>query len=97
MKMKFLKPIILLAAVAVAGGAVMFLWNTIIPAVVGWRALSYMQAAGLFVLCRLLFGGSPWRRHGAQFSKAEQLRGMSKEQRRDYIRKCMSNHEANEQ
>lgn len=39
------------------GLAVMLLWNALIPAIVGLPVITYWQALGLFVLCRLLFGG----------------------------------------
>ncbi len=97
MKRRFLKPVLLLVAIAAAGAVVMLLWNAIIPTVVGWGVLSYLQAVGLFVLCRVLGGTSPQLRHRAHFSKAERFGGMSKSQKREYIRNYMSNCEADEQ
>jgi hypothetical protein len=38
------------------GGVVMFLWNTILPQVAQVNALTYWQALGLLLLCRILFG-----------------------------------------
>lgn len=56
------------ALLAVLSGLVMSLWNTLLPALFGWRSIEFLQAAGLLVLCRLLFGGlrgpgfgPPWR------------------------------------
>ena len=46
-----------MAAVLVVGGVVMFLWNAILPEVTGVRPLTFMQAIGLLILCRILFGG----------------------------------------
>lgn len=69
----FFFPVIGAAFALLAGGAVMLLWNATLPAVTGVRHLSYWQAVGLLVLCRLLFGnfrggrfGGPpsFRRHG---------------------------------
>ncbi|MBE1237907.1 hypothetical protein IHV25_09655 [Phaeovibrio sulfidiphilus] len=37
--------------------AVMLLWNALMPGIAGVPRLDYLQAAGLLVLCRLLFGG----------------------------------------
>jgi hypothetical protein len=59
-----------LVGIAVAGLAVMFLWNWLTPALFGWQHIGFLQALGLLVLARLLFGGfrgrpcsrSPWRR-----------------------------------
>jgi hypothetical protein len=49
--------VVIAAAVAVSGLVVMELWNWLIPALVGWHSLSYPQALGLLLLCRILFGG----------------------------------------
>lgn len=36
----------------------MFLWNAILPSVItSVGALTYLQAIGLLILCRILFGG----------------------------------------
>ncbi len=53
----FLIPVAVVAAALALGWAVMFLWNAILPEVVGARPLNFWQAVGLLVLCRLLFGG----------------------------------------
>lgn len=45
------------AAVLVFGGLVMLLWNNILPSVLGVGTLTFWQAVGLLVLCRILFGG----------------------------------------
>jgi hypothetical protein len=42
---------------AVFGLAVMLLWNWLFPAIFGLSKISYPQAAGLFVLTRILFSG----------------------------------------
>jgi MFS family permease len=54
---------------AVLGGVVMVLWNAVVPDVFGWRRLTYGQAVGLLVLCRMLFGGFHFgpRRFGPPF------------------------------
>ncbi len=39
------------------GWAVQYLWNNILPPVLGVGVLTFWQAVGLLVLCRLLFGG----------------------------------------
>ncbi len=45
--------IVMLAAMS---GAVMFLWNHLLPPLFGLKALTFWQAGGLLLLCRLLFG-----------------------------------------
>ena len=41
----------------IGGELVMHLWNWNLPAVFGWRQITFWQALGLFALCRILFGG----------------------------------------
>jgi len=36
---------------------VMLLWNWLLPALFGWRQITFWQALGLLALCRILFGG----------------------------------------
>jgi hypothetical protein len=65
-----------LALVAVLSFVVMGLWNAIIPSLFHLPALRFWQAAGLLILCRILFGGfrgrhgwhghGGWRRHMRQ-------------------------------
>ena len=43
--------------VGALGGVVMWLWNAILPEVLGARPLSYGQAVGLLILSRILLGG----------------------------------------
>ncbi len=90
-----LKILIVIAAVAIFGLVVMLLWNSIIPMVIGWGALTYLQAVGLLVLCRVLFGGFNSFKRGASYkhmrhAHKEQLKGMSRKQKMEYIRECMA-------
>ena len=48
----------ILLLVAIGGTIVMLLWNGLLPALFGWPPLTFGQALGLLVLCRILFGGS---------------------------------------
>jgi Protein of unknown function (DUF3106) len=48
--------------VAVLSFIVMSLWNAVIPSVFALPVIGFWQAAGLLVLCRILFGG--FRGHG---------------------------------
>ena len=54
-------------AIAIFGWVLMSLWNWLIPSLTGWHTLSFVQALGLLVLCRILFGGfgGRWRHGGA--------------------------------
>jgi len=59
-KWYFLAPLIPLgiaAFIAIGGEVVMQLWNWLLPAVFGFRQITFWQAIGLLALCRILFGG----------------------------------------
>ncbi|MEP7279341.1 MAG: hypothetical protein ABI813_11905 [Bacteroidota bacterium] len=51
------------AAILLFGFVVMYLWNAILPAVIHVGTISFGQALGILVLCKILFGGfhSGWR------------------------------------
>ena len=44
-------------ACAVLSFFIMHLWNWLIPALFGGRAITFWQALGLLILCKILFGG----------------------------------------
>lgn len=53
---------LIIAAIAFALAlALLFLWNWLMPAVFGLKAITYWQALGLLIMCWILFGGL---RHG---------------------------------
>ena len=63
----FIVPLAILAMLlfAVIGGEVVLkLWNWLLPPLFGWRQITFWQALGLLVLCRILFGGHRWRAPG---------------------------------
>lgn len=86
---------------AAASAVVMLLWNWLIPSIIGWAAINYWKAAGLLLLCKILFGGFgrghflPHRHAHPHFSPVqrrqihEKVKNMSPEERREYIRKNM--------
>lgn len=45
------------AAIAVFGFVVMSLWNWLMPALFGFRLITFWQAMGLLILCKIFFGG----------------------------------------
>ena len=49
-------------AVSVVSFAVMTLWNGVVPPVIGWHQISFVQAFALLVLSRILLGG--WHKRG---------------------------------
>lgn len=50
-------PLFCVAFVVVLGLAVMLLWNWLMPELFGLQSINFWQAAGLLVLCKILFGG----------------------------------------
>jgi hypothetical protein len=52
----FVGPLALAAFVALGGEVVMHLWNWLVPALFGWRQITFWQALGLLILSRILFG-----------------------------------------
>ena len=53
----FVAPLGIAAFVAIFGELVMHLWNWLLPPLFGWRQVTFWQALGLLILCRILFGG----------------------------------------
>jgi hypothetical protein len=56
----FLVPLAILAIplfIAIGGEIVLHLWNWLLPSLFGWRQITFWQAVGILVLCRILFGG----------------------------------------
>ena len=55
-----------IALLAAAVGAAMWLWNTLIPDIFGWKPVGYWQMLGLLALAHLFFGHlghSGWHEH----------------------------------
>jgi len=52
-----LAPLAIVIFMAIGGEVVLHLWNWLLPALFGWRQITFWQAIGLLVLCRILFGG----------------------------------------
>jgi hypothetical protein len=59
-KWMFLAPLAILAIplfIFIGGEVVLHLWNWLLPPLFGWRQITFWQALGILVLCRILFGG----------------------------------------
>lgn len=79
-------PLAVAAFLSLISFAVMQLWNNLLPGILHVGVITFWQAMGLFVLCKLLFGfgrsgrgmgGAPWMR-GRMENK---MRNMTPEQR----------------
>ena len=69
------------------GEIVMHLWNWLLPAIFGWKEITFWQALGLLVLCRILFGGfgngGPKHGHWSR-RRAEMWEAMTPEEREKF-------------
>jgi hypothetical protein len=63
-KMAIRFPLLFVAAFFAFSAIVMLLWNAVLPSITHLSNISYWQAAGLLLLCRILFGGMPFGRGG---------------------------------
>ena len=52
----------------IGGTAVQLLWNWLLPPLFGWKELTFWQALGMLVLCRILFGGVGGRGGGRRWN-----------------------------
>jgi hypothetical protein len=82
-----------IVAVAVLSWVVMLLWNALLPGLFRVPPLQYLQAVGLLVLSRILFGGlrghhGHWRHRGWR-ARWESLTPEERERLREkYARHC---------
>jgi len=100
----FVAPLAIAGFIWIGGEVVMHLWNWLLPALFGWRLITFWQALGLLVLCRILFGG--YGGHGHDNSKwrgpkDKRWEGMTPEEREKFrqdirSRWCGSQAPANE-
>jgi hypothetical protein len=51
----------IVAFIAIGGEIVRLLWNWLLPALFGWREITFWQAVALLALCRILLGGHGFR------------------------------------
>lgn len=81
----FLIPFGIAALLALVSYVVMLLWNSLLPEIMGVNAITFWQAMGIFVLCKILFGfgkgnGGPWGRRKA----IERFKSMTPEERQQF-------------
>ena len=80
---------------ALLSAVVMILWNLLMPVIFGLKTINFWQAAGIFILSRILFGSfwgiRPWYRNNPVHHNYNHLRdkwmNMSEEERREFINK----------
>ncbi|MDR2632607.1 MAG: hypothetical protein LBC51_03170 [Treponema sp.] len=95
--LRFWGILMVLALIAASAACMLLLWNALMPDIFGLPVLNYWQAAGLLVLCRILFGGiglghfipgGKGRDHGHYGNKLrEKWMHMTEEERKAFIEK----------
>jgi hypothetical protein len=74
-------------AVLVFGLLVMSLWNAILPAVLGVKAITFIQALGILLLSKILFGGfggGGRHRRGKWMEMKQKFSGMTPEDKEKF-------------
>jgi hypothetical protein len=86
-------PLGIAAFLSLTGFVVMSLWNYLLPAILHVGAITFWQAIGIFILCKILFGfgrgghkgGAPWMRHRME----ERFKNMTPEEKEKFKEKMM--------
>jgi hypothetical protein len=68
----FVAPPAIVLLVTLCVEVVMHLWNWLVPTLFGWHPITFWQALGLLVLCRILFGS--WGGHGSNRGRSPSRR-----------------------
>jgi len=87
-------PIAVAAFLSLASFVVMQLWNNLLPAILHVSAITFWQAMGIFILCKILFGfgkgggprwggRGPWMRHRME----ERFKNMTPEEKEKFKQK----------
>ncbi|SDI75796.1 hypothetical protein SAMN05421846_11316 [Chryseobacterium taeanense] len=66
---------------------VMLLWNCLLPEILGVKSISYLQAMGILILCKILFGGFHFGKGMRDFKERkmrEKMRHLSPEEREKF-------------
>ena len=80
--LKGLKVLVFVAALtATFGYIVMSLWNWLLPPLTGWHPVTFVQALGILLLSRLLFGGFRGRGGFFRHRMRERFEAMTPEER----------------
>ena len=86
-KLRWIAPLAIVAIplfIYIGGEVVMHLWNWLLPPLFGWKMLTFWQALGLLVLCRVLFGGLGGHGPGPRRHWDRRCRRMTPEEREKF-------------
>ena len=95
-------PVFVVAGLFIFGNLVMYLWNALLPGIIGVSTITFWQALGLLVLSKILFGGFSHQRcyngvRGRDYYKLrEKWMHMSPEQKEDFKNKMRNKFESPE-
>ncbi|HEY0177171.1 MAG TPA: hypothetical protein VGC08_12385 [Pedobacter sp.] len=82
----FFIPFGIAALLALISYVVMELWNNLLPEILHVNTITFWQAMGIFILCKILFGfgkgsgGAPWGRR----KTLDRFKGMTTEERQQF-------------
>lgn len=82
--------LLFIVAVPLFGLLVMSLWNAILPAVLGVKSITFLQALGILLLSKILFGGFGGGHRGRRHSRdkwiemKQKFSGMTPEEREKF-------------
>lgn len=82
----FLLPFGIAALLAIVSYIVMELWNNLLPEIIHVNTITFWQAMGIFILCKILFGfgkgsgGAPWMRRKME----DRFKGMTPEEKQQF-------------
>ena len=86
----FIIPLIIIL-IAVVGFVTMLLWNALMPTIFGLPVITYLQALGLLILSKILFGGfghkgkrGHWKKHCGPFG--DKWKNMTPEEREEFLK-----------
>jgi hypothetical protein len=97
-------PLAAIAFLSLISFVVMQLWNNLLPDILHVTTITFWQAAGIFILCKLLFGfgkggrpgwggGAPWMRRRAMEERLKTLSPEEQERFKAKMRDRMRNWE----
>ncbi len=85
--------VLVLLGVAALAAVVMALWNWLLPSLFGFKEIGYLQAMGVLLLSKILFGG--FRGHGGHgrwhHQRLEQMTPEEREKFHAGMRGCCGN------
>ncbi|MBU4538075.1 MAG: hypothetical protein L6264_05675 [Weeksellaceae bacterium] len=76
-----------IAMVFAVSGMVMWLWNCLLPEIIGVKTITFWQAMGILVLSKILFGGfggKGFNKDKFRRLKEERMSGMSPEEKEKF-------------